>query len=57
MDNIKKGDIFSEKNIRCIRPGLGLAPKYFENALGKKCNRDVSRGTPLKHEFISRDNK
>ncbi|MFZ5807253.1 MAG: pseudaminic acid synthase [Verrucomicrobiota bacterium] len=45
--NIKAGEIFSEKNIRCIRPGLGLPPKYFSLLLGKKAKLDIKKGTPL----------
>jgi len=47
VEDMKKGDAFSEKNIRIIRPGLGLSPKYFDSMLGKHINRDVKRGTAL----------
>jgi N-acetylneuraminate synthase len=51
-DDIKKGDILNTKNLRCIRPGTGLAPKYYENLLGKKINRDLKKGTPMSLEYI-----
>ena len=45
--DIKKGTILSTENIRCVRPGLGLPPKYLDLFLGKKLMKDVKRGTPL----------
>ena len=50
--DIKKGDILSKENIRRIRPGFGLLPKYFDKVLGKKINCDVEKGTPLSWELI-----
>ena len=47
VEDMKKGDEITEKNMRCIRPGLGLSPKYYDVVLGKKVNRDVKRGTGL----------
>lgn len=51
-EDMKKGDFFTEKNVRCVRPGLGLPPKYYEVLLGKKVNRDVERGTPVGWEMV-----
>lgn len=50
--DIKTGDILTDENIRCIRPGHGLSPKYFEELLGKKVNCDAKKGTPVKWEMI-----
>jgi N-acetylneuraminate synthase len=47
VKNIKVGEIFTEENIRVIRPGDGLAPKYYEDLLGQMANRDFKEGTPL----------
>ncbi len=47
VEDIKKGEELTEKNIRSIRPSNGLAPIYFKNVLGKKATEDFSRGTPL----------
>ena len=47
VEDMKAGDVFTEKNLRRIRPGLGLAPKYYDIILGKKSNRDIERGTPF----------
>ena len=44
---MKAGDVITEKNMRAIRPGLGLSPKYYELFLGKKVYNDISRGTPV----------
>ena len=53
VENIKKGEEFTEKNIRSIRPGDGLAPKYIEEILGKKATSDIEKGTPLSWDLIS----
>ena len=50
--NLKKGDILTEKNLRAIRPGSGLPPKYLPLLLGKKVNCDLEIGTPMKMDFI-----
>ena len=47
-----KGERFTEKNTRIIRPGLGLAPKYIDAIQGKKAVRDIERGTPLSWDII-----
>ena len=47
VDDIKQGDDFSEENIRIIRPGFGLKPKYYEDILGKQAAMDIKRGTAL----------
>ena len=47
VEDLKKGDILTKKNIRSIRPGYGLHPKYFDQILGKKINKDLYRGEPL----------
>ncbi len=48
IDDIREGDIFSEKNIRVIRPGYGIQPKYFKDLIGKASRRTIKRGEPLK---------
>lgn len=50
--DIKAGDVLSNDNVRSIRPGFGLAPKYLEQVLGKTAIVDIKRGTPLSFEFI-----
>ncbi|MBD1145338.1 pseudaminic acid synthase [Pelagibacterales bacterium SAG-MED34] len=46
--NIKKGEKFSKENIRVIRPGYGLAPKYYNQILNKKSSVRISKDEPLK---------
>lgn len=50
--DLEPGDVLSLENVRSIRPGHGLAPRYLDIILGKKVNRDVSRGTPVRWEMI-----
>ncbi|GAB3534744.1 pseudaminic acid synthase [Pontibacter brevis] len=50
--DIKAGDTFTRENIRVIRPGLGLAPKYYEGLLGKPAKQDIKAGTPLSWDLV-----
>lgn len=50
--NIKAGDILTRENLRAVRPGFGLPPKYIEHFLGKKVNRIVKMGTPVSWELL-----
>lgn len=52
VEDIQAGGLITEKNIRSIRPGFGLHPKYLKSLLGKKVIGDITRGTPVKLEFI-----
>ncbi|MEK7790473.1 MAG: pseudaminic acid synthase [Deltaproteobacteria bacterium] len=47
VKDTKRGERLTKENLRPIRPGFGLPPKHYEDLLGKKINRDVSRGTPM----------
>lgn len=47
VEDMKAGEIITEKNMRSIRPGLGISPKYYDAVLGKKVKCDVKRGTAL----------
>jgi pseudaminic acid synthase len=51
--DIKAGETLTRENIRCIRPGLGLAPKHLSDALGQRAARDLKKGTPLAWQMIS----
>lgn len=55
VKDVLKGDIVTEKNVRSIRPGFGMHPKYFSEILGKKFKMDVSFGSPLQSEHINLD--
>jgi N-acetylneuraminate synthase len=52
VEDVKAGDKFSTTNIRCIRPGYGLSPKYLPEILGRTAKRNVKKGTPLGWELI-----
>jgi len=47
IKDIKKGEAFTKENVRCIRPGYGMKPKYYHSLLEKKSNRDYKRGEPI----------
>jgi len=51
-EDIKKGEKFTEKNVRIVRPGNGLHPKYYESIIGKKAKTDLKKGTPLGKEMV-----
>lgn len=51
-EDIKKGEKFTKKNIRVIRPAYGLEPKYFETTLRKRAKKDIETGTPLRKYHI-----
>jgi len=46
-EDMKKDDVLTDNNLRSIRPGLGLPPKYYDVLLGKKVAKDVKRGTAV----------
>ncbi len=52
VEDMKAGDVITEKNMRSIRPGFGLLPKYYDILLGKKVKCDVKRGTALTWDMI-----
>lgn len=45
--DVKKGEVFTDENIRSIRPSFGLHPRYYNDILGKKANYDIEKGTPM----------
>lgn len=50
--DIKEGDIFTEENIRSVRPGQGVHPKYLSQFLGKRAKFNVSAGEPLGFQMV-----
>lgn len=52
VQDIKEGDLLSDKNIKSIRPGYGISPKYYKDILGKKAKENIKRGTPLKWDLF-----
>ena len=52
VKDIKAGEVFTEENIRSIRPGYGLSPKYLKKILGKRAIQDIKKGTPVSWELM-----
>jgi pseudaminic acid synthase len=52
VEDVRAGEIVTEKNVRSIRPGYGLHPKHYAEVLGKKFIGDYKRGTPLEWDFV-----
>jgi len=52
VKDIKRGEKLTKKNIRRIRPGYGLEPKFFDEVLGKKTKKNLYAGNPLKIQQI-----
>lgn len=50
--DMRAGEVVSRENVRCIRPGHGLAPKYLPAVLGMRVNRPLKRGTPLDWQYL-----
>lgn len=45
--DMKAGDVFTAENLRCVRPGMGLPPKYYDLLLGRNIKQDAIKGTPM----------
>jgi pseudaminic acid synthase len=54
VEDVKAGDVISEKNVRSIRPGFGLHPKYFNEILGNKFSCSVNKGDRFDFKFINK---
>lgn len=52
VKDLRAGEILTKENLRAIRPGFGLSPKYLDMVLGKTINSEVVRGTPLEWKLI-----
>ena len=48
--DIKKGEVFSAKNVKSVRPNFGLHPKFYQTILGKSAKKDIEFGSALKKE-------
>ena len=53
-EDIKKGEFFSHNNIRSVRPGYGMHPKYYHDIIGKKALKDIEMGTPVSAEMFKK---
>jgi len=52
VKDIASGDTLTPENVRAIRPGMGLAPKYIQGVMGRKVRKPVRRGTPLSWDLL-----
>ena len=55
--DMKSGDVFTPENLRTVRPGLGLPPKYYDVLLGQSVNQDVPKGTPVTWHYLKHPNQ
>ena len=53
VQDINKGDLITNENIKSIRPGYGMHPKNLRSVIGKKANRDIKKGTAFKIDYVS----
>lgn len=53
VQDVKIGDVITDKNVRSIRPGYGMHPKHYIQILGRSFTKDVAKGTPLKEDLFS----
>jgi len=51
-EDMKAGEVFTKRNLRALRPGNGLSPKYYEVILGKRVKRDTPKGAPVRWDLI-----
>jgi pseudaminic acid synthase len=50
--DMKAGEVFTAVNLRVVRPGLGLHPRFYDQVLGRRVRQDVDKGTPLSWELV-----
>ncbi len=52
VQDIKKGEKITRKNIRAIRPGIGISPKYFDTLVGRIAIKELKKGTPVVWDIL-----
>ena len=53
-EDIKAGELFTEKNLKSVRPGFGMHPKFLKDFLGKLANIDIEKATPMQLNFVKK---
>ena len=53
--DVAKGEILTDANVRSVRPGLGLAPKHLPGVLGRRAARSLKRGEPVDWSMLAQD--
>jgi N-acetylneuraminate synthase len=51
-EDMSEGTVLTRENLRCVRPGKGLAPRHYETLLGRRVNRDLKKGTPMSWDYL-----
>jgi N-acetylneuraminate synthase len=51
-ESLKSGEVLTSENLRIIRPGFGLPPKFFPFLIGKKISKSVEKGTPMSWDLL-----
>lgn len=51
-EDVRPGELFTTKNLRCIRPGLGLPPKYYDLLLGRPAKQALKKGTAMRWDYV-----
>jgi len=54
VKDLRAGDVITADAIRSVRPGFGLAPKYFDDVIGRKLATSVSYGTPVSRDSLAK---
>lgn len=55
IEDIKAGEVLTKENLRSIRPGDGIAPKYLDSLLGRTVKCDLKKGTPMQWQYLSNE--
>lgn len=53
VQDVREGDRFTPENVRSIRPGYGLSPRYWDEVIERTATRDIAYGTALEREMVS----
>ncbi len=53
VENVNKGDLFTPKNVRSIRPGHGLHTRYLKQVLGRRATQNIAKGTPVNWDLLA----
>jgi len=54
VEDVRRGDLLTMKNVRSIRPGHGLHTRHLQQVLGQRAACDIQRGTPLSWDLVER---
>jgi len=50
---MKVGDVFTKDNLKIVRPGFGLPPKYYEKLIGNKVSKDINKGSAVRWDILT----